>query len=259
MDFISDPPVVPRLASPALRVLIAEDNPVNQAVAAGILEKNGHAVILVANGREAVESHKHSRPDLILMDIQMPELDGVGAMRQIRAADKSAGRRTPIIAMTADAMSGDSARVLLPDMDAYISKPLTKERLLSAIENVAPEPLAEAAERGPGLDAASFNRAMLLENLDGDLDMLAEVTKLFAANTPGQLASIRDAITQRDSVAVERSAHLLLGSLKIFGAERASEIALALQSAGQLQNFGDAAARFAELEKEIARICAALA
>ncbi|HMG06807.1 MAG TPA: response regulator, partial [Chthoniobacterales bacterium] len=126
-------------ASRGLRILVAEDNPVNQAVAVGMLQKQGHTLTLAENGREAVRFYQLERPDLILMDVQMPELDGLGATREIRAAEEGSGHHTPIIAMTAYAMSGDSERCLLAGMDTYFSKPLTKELLLETIESVAKE------------------------------------------------------------------------------------------------------------------------
>jgi signal transduction histidine kinase/ActR/RegA family two-component response regulator len=125
----------------ALRILVAEDNRVNQAVAVGMLENQGHILTLAENGREAVRFYQRERPDLILMDVQMPELDGFGATREIRAAEERSGYRTPIVAMTAYAMTGDSERCLLAGMDAYLSKPLNKERLLKTIESIVQDDL----------------------------------------------------------------------------------------------------------------------
>jgi PAS domain S-box-containing protein len=243
--------------SRALRIIIAEDNPVNQAVAMGMLQKQGHTLTLAGNGREAVRFYQLERPDLILMDVQMPELDGIGATREIRAAEEGSGHHTPIIAMTAYAMSGDSERCLLAGMDAYLSKPLTKELLLTTIESVVKEGGAAVA---PGSIASpTFSRAILLDNLDGDTALLDRVTTLFKQNTPTYLNQMRHAITQRDGLALEKSAHTLLSSLGIFGAHRASDITRTLQVTGQLQNFEEAGERFTELENETDRIYAAMA
>ncbi len=234
------PDTSPQPRSPRLHILIAEDNPVNQAVAAAILEKQGHRLSLAANGREAVALFERDRPDLILMDVQMPELDGVGATREIRAAEKSGGRSVPIIAMTAEAMSADLARSLLPGMDAYISKPLSKEGLLDTIESLVKKPDVATADLVKTVDLPTFNRSELLKNLDGDTDLFNQVTQVFAQNTPGHLEQIRRAIKDRDGAALERAVHVLLSSLGVFGAARAKEIAMSLQTAGQLLNFEDA-------------------
>jgi two-component system, sensor histidine kinase and response regulator len=239
-----------------LRIIIAEDNPVNQAVAMGMLQKQGHTLTLAGNGREAVQLYQIERPDLILMDVQMPELDGIEATREIRAAEEGSGHHTPVIAMTAYAMSGDSERCLLAGMDAYLSKPLTKELLLTTIASVLNDGGAVSAP--VSLSSPTFSRAVLLENLDGDTALLDRVTTLFKQNTPAYLDQIRHAITQHDGLALERSAHTLLSSLGIFGAHRARDITKTLQVTGQLQNFEEAGERFAELENETNRIYAAM-
>jgi signal transduction histidine kinase/DNA-binding response OmpR family regulator len=254
---IPETPHAIKPVSRALRIMIAEDNPVNQAVALGMLQKQGHTLTLAGNGREAVRCYKLERPDLILMDVQMPELDGMEATREIRAAEEGSGHHTPIIAMTAYAMSGDSERCLLAGMDAYLSKPLTKELLLSTIESVVKDGGSTVAPASIAFPA--FSRATWLDNLDGDTALLERVTTLFKENTPTYMDQMRHAITQRDGLALERSAHTLLGSLGIFGAHRARNIAATLQVTGQLHNFEEAGKRLTELENETDRIYAAIA
>ncbi len=244
-------------ASRGLRILIAEDNPINQAVAVGMLQKQGHILTLAKNGREAVRSYQRERPDLILMDVQMPELDGIAATREIRAAEEGSGHHTPIIAMTAYAMTGDSERCLLAGMDTYFSKPLTKELLLETVESIAqdgPNASAPASTACP-----PFSPALLLDKLDGDTELLDRVTTLFKENTPRYLAQMGHAIAERDGLTLEKSAHTLLSSLEIFGAVRARDIARNLQVTGQLQDFDEAGKRFRELKDETERIYAALA
>ena len=244
-------------ASRGLRILIAEDNPINQAVAIGMLQEQGHTITLAENGREAVRLYQLERPHLILMDVQMPELDGIGATQEIRAAEESCGHHTPIIAMTAHAMRGDSERCLLAGMDGYLSKPLTKELLLetikSIINNAAPS-VAPATSVSP-----PFRREILLNNLGGDTELLDRVTTLFKENTPAYLARMGQAIAQRDGATLEKSAHTLLSSLGTFGAYRARDIARTLQVTGQLENFEEAGKRLMELKNETDRIYAAMA
>ncbi len=246
----------PRPLSRALRILIAEDNPVNQAVAMGMLQEQGHTITLAANGREAVRFYQRERPELILMDVQIPELDGIGATREIRAAEEGSGHHTPIIAMTAYAMKGDSERCLLAGMDAYLSKPLTKELLLTTIASIVEnkDPMVSPA----AIAAPLSNRATLLDDVEGDTVLLEKVTTLFMHNTPTYLAQMRRAITDRDGIALEKSAHTLQSSLGIFRAYRAMEITRTLQTAGRSHNFAKAEQHLTELENETRRICGAI-
>jgi len=122
-----------------LRILLAEDNKVNQMVAARLLEKRGHTVVIVENGRDALEALDEPRSggfDLILMDVQMPHMDGLEATGIIREREKSSGAHVPIIAMTAHAMKGDEQRCLAAGMDGYTSKPIDVEQLLATIDGV---------------------------------------------------------------------------------------------------------------------------
>ena len=123
-------------ASGGLRILLAEDNVVNRAVAAVILEKCGHSLMHAANGREALEADAREVFDLILMDVQMPEMDGLEATRRIRQAEQTTGGHTPIAAMTAHAMAGDRQRCLAAGMDHYLSKPLMKAELLALLDRI---------------------------------------------------------------------------------------------------------------------------
>src|SRR5437016_617101 len=118
-----------------LRVLVAEDNAVNQKLAVRMLEKMGHAVIVAANGKQALETWRHERFDLIFMDVQMPEMDGFEATSEIRKTEQATGRHTPIIAMTAYAMLGDRDRCLAAGMDYYISKPVSRDDLIKTIKS----------------------------------------------------------------------------------------------------------------------------
>jgi CheY-like chemotaxis protein len=119
-----------------LRILLAEDNVVNRALATAILEKCGHTLVHAANGREAVAAALRERFDVILMDVQMPDMDGFEATRLIRAAEQSTGRHTPIAAMTAHAMAGDRERCLAGGMDDYLSKPLQKAGLFALLDRI---------------------------------------------------------------------------------------------------------------------------
>jgi CheY-like chemotaxis protein len=121
-----------------LRVLLAEDNKVNQRVAQRFLERLGHTVVVASDGREAVDVWQQERFDLVLMDIQMPEMDGFEAVAAIREAEQVRGGRTPVIALTAHAMSGDRERCLAAGMDGYLTKPVKLAQLVAAIDDVLP-------------------------------------------------------------------------------------------------------------------------
>jgi signal transduction histidine kinase/DNA-binding response OmpR family regulator len=240
-------------ASRRLRILIAEDNPVNQAVAVGILQEQGHSITLANDGREAVDYYRLERPDLILMDVQMPKLDGIGATREIRAAEERSGYHTPIIAMTAFAMSGDSARCLSAGMDTYLSKPFAKEVLLKTIDAMVGQ--NESAIASTTDVAPRFSPVLLLKNLDGDGELFDRVTMLFKDNAPALLHEMHQAITRRDGTSLQQSAHTLLSSLELFGAYRARDLARALHTIGRSENFEKAEELWIELEKETEWIC----
>jgi CheY-like chemotaxis protein len=121
----------------ALTILLAEDNPVNQRLAVRLLEKRGHKVTVVSSGRAAVEQHAAARYDVILMDVQMPEMDGLDATGVIREREHGTGCRTPIIALTAHALAGDRERCLSAGMDDYLSKPIQAAQLYEKIERLA--------------------------------------------------------------------------------------------------------------------------
>src|SRR5205823_2364699 len=132
-------------------LLLAEDNPINQKLAIRLLEKQGHSVVIAHNGREAVDTWARGRFDLILMDVQMPELDGMEATGVIRELENATDRRTPILAMTAHAMKGDRERCLSAGMDGYVSKPIRSEELFAAIAALVqaePPPPDQAAKTG---------------------------------------------------------------------------------------------------------------
>ena len=142
------------LASPtpetkSLSVLLAEDNPVNQAVASRLLQKKGHHVVVAGNGLEALAALKDGLFDLVLMDVQMPQMGGFEATAAIRESERATGRHQPIIAMTAYAMKGDRERCLAAGMDAYVPKPVKAEELFRAINAVLDQPAPTASRRPP--------------------------------------------------------------------------------------------------------------
>ena len=153
----------------SLRILLAEDNAVNQLLASRLLENQGHNVVTAGNGRAALERLEKETFDLILMDIQMPEIDGFEATAAIRKKEESTGKHLPIIAMTAHAMEGDRERCLAAGMDGYISKPIKAEDLIDAIENLGRSPaVAEAATPAKPREQEPIDTASALARVGGE-------------------------------------------------------------------------------------------
>jgi signal transduction histidine kinase/DNA-binding response OmpR family regulator/HPt (histidine-containing phosphotransfer) domain-containing protein len=237
----------------SLRVLVAEDNRVNQLVIRRLLERLDHTVILCADGRAAVEAVEAERPDLVLMDIQMPEMDGFAATAAIRAREAAhpGGRRLPIVALTAFAMTGDRERCLAAGMDDYLTKPIRRDQLAAILARFAAEAPAppEADEPGPALDEAAA-----LAYAGGDRQLLGELLGIFLADCPGQLQALRDAAAGSDPAALMRAAHTLSGSLRVLGAAAAAELVGRLEALGREGQLEGAAALLARLEPELERV-----
>jgi len=266
-------------AATGLRILVAEDNVINRALASGILGKRGHSLVHAANGREAVEAAARETFDLILMDVQMPEMDGLEATRCIRESEHGTARHTPIAAMTAHTMAGDRERCLAAGMDDYVSKPLQKADLLDLLDRISAGQNSASAAIPPSIpnghrepDGSQalpfelparvlpvFSREKLLDQLDGDEALMSRMIALFYENTPHLLDDIRGSIVRRDARDLAHSAHALLSSLGAFGALDASHLTQQLEAHGREENYQHTDETFAALERETAEIHLALA
>lgn len=250
-----------------LRVLLAEDNLVNQKLAVALLRKKGWEASVVGNGREAVDAVKAEPFDLVLMDVQMPEMDGYDATASIRAGEMGTGAHIPIIAMTAHAMKGDRERCIEAGMDGYVTKPVKASELYEAILELvrgsapvtgpapAPEPSSVGEDEQEALPA---DLAALMETVGGDEELVAELAGLFVEDAPSQVEDIRGAILRRDARALNEAAHKLKGSVANFGATAAQEIAYALEIMGREGQLATASAAFERLEREMGRLVAFL-
>jgi len=236
-------------ATRPLRILLAEDNPVNQRLALKLLEKRGHTVSVANNGREALEVLERARWegfDVVLMDVQMPEMDGLEATASIRARERATGRHLPIIAMTAHAMKGDRERCLEAGMDGYVSKPVRAADLLEEIDK-------QVRRAQPTLRVV-LDRAALLERLEGDAELLAEMVGALLEDCPRLVASIREAVARGDARLLERAAHTLKGSVGNFGASAAAAAALRLEQMGRQGELAQAGEACTALDREIERL-----
>jgi two-component system, sensor histidine kinase and response regulator len=223
-----------------LRVLLAEDNAINQMLAVRLLEKQGHHVTIVTNGRDALEATLHQPFDVVLMDVQMPEMDGLEATRQIRAREKQTGGRLPIVAMTAYAMKGDREHCLAQGMDEYVAKPIHPREVLRVIADlVTHRPPASAPQPPPAPPAEILDKNEALERLAGDHDLLRTLVDIYVRTTPDELAELGQAVVQRDPAAIRRLAHTLKGAVGNFGKGPAYQAALKLETMGREGNLAD--------------------
>ena len=232
------------------RVLLAEDGAINQQVAVRLLEERGHSVVVVDNGRAAVEQVAAQPFDVVLMDVQMPEMDGLEATAAIRRAEAQTGGHVPIVAMTAHAMKGDRDRFLAAGMDGYVAKPVRPHELYAAVEGGGPN--AEAELLAPA--DVPFEWDAALESVGGDEAMLRELAEMFFAECPKLMQQIREHIAGADGPELRRAAHTLKGSAHVFGAEATAEAAHRLEEIGREEAFADAEAALALLEDEVARL-----
>ncbi len=217
-------------------ILLAEDNPVNQKLAVKLLEKQGHTVSVADNGRLALEAWRRGGHDLVLMDMMMPEMDGLEATRRIREEEQG---HIPIIAMTANAMQGDRERCLDAGMDGYVSKPVKPEVLFQEIERVlgerttlaSPPPVAPSPPEESGLPI--YDRADALSRIADDEELLATLIDMFVADAPNYLNEIDAALEAADWSRLIRAAHTLKGVLATFSARRGEVHARALEVAAK--------------------------
>jgi PAS domain S-box-containing protein len=244
-----------------LEVLVAEDNRVNQEIVRRWLEAWGYSVELVTNGREAVDRLAAKPFDLALFDVQMPIMDGVEASAAVRSRERQTGGHLPIIAVTAHAMAGDRENYLAAGMDGYVTKPMRKDELRAAIKSCLGSReakmtacLSEIAEPGPPAvrlpeaetDPPAFDFQAALARVDGDQELLEELSALFLKHHEAELAKLHLSLETGDAEALERSAHCLNGTLGSLAAEQARREAAAVEQLahqGRLQEAAESCRR----------------
>jgi CheY-like chemotaxis protein/HPt (histidine-containing phosphotransfer) domain-containing protein len=271
------------LSSPPLplRVLLVEDNATNQMLAVRILEKQGHAITVAGNGKEALAvlgllgSAPSGEPpfDLVLMDVQMPEMDGLETTAAIRAHERNTGRHLPILAMTAHAMKGDREQCLAAGMDGYLSKPIQpaelrqaiavlgrktgEEKPISSLVSPSSAPLPPTpAEDGT---VKAMELAVALESVGGDRQLLQELIGMFLLECPDLLTALRKAIAAGDGPTVHRAAHTIKGAVNMFGARAVYDGAQRLETMGRQNDLAQADLALAALEQELDRLTQDLA
>ncbi len=270
MASASEPAGVEASAAMApLRILLAEDNEINQNVAIRLLERLGHRAEIASDGREALARLELAAYDVVLMDVQMPKMDGLEASRAI-CARWPAGRRPRIVAMTAEAMQGDRDRCLAAGMDDYLVKPVTLDQLREALARcpslgstaaTPPRPHEASIVEDPGAGAEpTIDRAVLdqlREDLGGNAP-LHDVIVTFLDNTPAALAALRDAAVRGDADAIRRAAHTINGTSAMLGARSLTEQCAELERLGRSGLVPDAANRVIAIEASYRKVEAAL-
>ncbi len=234
-----------------LHVLVVEDNTVNQRVLSLQLERASHRVHVVGNGQEALDVLAREPFDLVLMDPQMPQMDGVRTTRLIRASEKAFGGHVPIVAVTANSLPEERQRCLAAGMDDYLIKPIRAAELYAAIAHVTGTAAHTAGASGTpsaggwqgGLQAMGFSPPAH-----------ARLAQAFLGEVPGRMERLRQALQSSDAVAVQMTAHALKGTLTVFSVHSAVAAVATLEELGRRQELSEAAGPLAALESEVQQL-----
>jgi signal transduction histidine kinase/DNA-binding response OmpR family regulator/HPt (histidine-containing phosphotransfer) domain-containing protein len=253
IDAADTPPAISRPR--ALRVLLAEDNVVNQRVAVGMLSARGHSVTVANNGAEALAALAGGTFDLVLMDVQMPVMGGLEATAEIRRRERASGAHVRIVAMTAHAMRGDRDRCLAAGMDGYLSKPIDPQTLFAVVEQdaAAPIQLEPAAPAGP---RTPVDMDAVMRRLSGDQNLFQEVAQLFLEDCPRRLENIDAAVASADLGQIRSAAHALKGAAATLSAAGLVAAAGALEACGSDGRVLEAGAAAGQVAIEARRVMA---
>jgi CheY-like chemotaxis protein len=244
-----------------LQILLVEDNTINQILAQRLIRKKGHTIIVANNGREALAALEKEQFDLILMDIQMPEMSGLEVTVEIRRREKQKGTggHIPIIATTASVMREDRDRCFEAGMDAYIAKPIEREILYETIDRLTGcSNEAKPGDSGARTSNPVFDAGAVLDSLDGDSDLLRDIAVIFLAQCPKHLEKIRAAISKEDPKALESSAHAMKGMAANLLAHAVVEAASKLEEIGRTGSVTGSNNALALLEEELGKLQLAL-
>jgi signal transduction histidine kinase/DNA-binding response OmpR family regulator len=243
-------------ALPSLTILVAEDTPFNQKYIRRLLDNWHCRATIVDNGRLAIDALSTQKFDLVLMDVQMPQMDGLTATGRIRDQEKKTGRHVPIIAMTAHAMRGDRERCLEAGMDDYVSKPISSSTLLEAICRVVPasnrDPETAEAAAPSAADDDAGEMAALLEAFNHDGEFFKDVAEMFIADYPPMVETVEKAIADEDGALLSRTAHALKGMARNFQIDGAADAARQLEMLADQDQFETAGHLFTRMVEELA-------
>jgi two-component system, sensor histidine kinase and response regulator len=258
------PPQVPTLLpyeeGGGMKVLLAEDNAVNRTLARRLLEKHGHTVVLAENGREALNALERETVDLVLMDVQMPVMDGLEAIAAIRKKEQSTGVHLPIVALTAHAMKGDRERCLAAGADDYLTKPIDTCALFAALEKIrtveiSRSPVAATPAHVPTIAAThSLDMADALQRVEGDSDLLEEIAHIFADECAKTMTEIRNGLDAPDVALLEQLGHRLKGSASNLGAKLLAQAAGEFEMMARAGDLRSARIQFKTVEAEVSKL-----
>jgi len=243
-----------------LRILVAEDNAVNLHLVQRLLERRGHSVTIATNGKEALdrlEQHGYTAFDAVLMDVQMPGMDGIEAVEEIRKRENSLGTHLPIIGVTAHAMVGYRERCLRAGMDGYVTKPIQVEKLFDELDRLTsdrPVALAAPETSQPTATPQAFDYESALERVEGDAELLNDLIGIFLDDLPNQSSALHKAVEAQDAIRIEHEAHRLKGAAGSLGAKAVAECAARLEATCRGKNLAAARSDWNLLETEIARL-----
>ena len=261
----SPPATTPRATG--LRILVAEDHPVNQEVAKQILQRLGHQVVVAADGHAVLAALEHSGRgafDLVLMDLEMPVMAGLEATAAIRDAERASGTHLPIVALTAHAMRGDRERYLEAGMDGYVMKPIDAVELARVIDQVVPPPAAPGAVAaaavpvGPSVDSPAFDERAFRARLGDHARLFEKMVHLFLEDCPARMRAMRRAIAAGDGEALREPAHALRGAAANLSAAPVVEAAQRLELQGKNRDLSQSPAAYDVLTREMQRLRRAL-
>jgi two-component system, sensor histidine kinase and response regulator len=242
---------------PRLRILLVDDNAFNQKVGQLKLEKEGHAVQVVGSGRAALAALQRGTFDLVLMDMQMPDMDGAEATALIRSREEASGSHVPVIALTAHAMKGDRERCLAAGMDGYATKPIREHELreeIRAVLPMLPRPAEEASATAEAPAAVTFDQTAVLARVGGNLETLRNLAGVFREDAAHLLGEIKAAVRTRDTTRLSPAAHTLRGMVSFFGATAAADATVRLEALAPDDDWAGAEEIAAGLAREVGQI-----
>ena len=242
---------LPERKNPALHILVVEDNTFNQKVAVGLLNKQGHTSTIAADGQEALDLLSQQNFDAVLMDVQMPGMDGLEATRRLRQRERETNTRIRVIGLTAHAMEGDRQRCLEAGMDDYLAKPIVAADLFSALARANQR---ETIISSPVSQPASIDLSKALERCEMDRELLATLIEVFLQDYPNYLDQLRGNIKAADPEALVRSAHTIKSPLGTLGLDAALALAVQLEHMGKERDLNEAAAVTDLLAQELTRV-----
>jgi CheY-like chemotaxis protein len=276
---VSEPMATRQKTTRQLSVLIADDTPAYQKIIRQILQDRGHTVTHVSNGKQAVECYLQHRFDVIVVDVQMPVMNGFEVASWIRSQEKSAFIRTPIVAITAHGKSTANDESMAVGIDAYLTKPIDIKQFVDVIEKLASQPTgsqmktnrskvsSRPSKRDPSQDSSQNEAPDLativdyqgaMGRLGGDEELFREFISVYDEDIPVLIQSLRIALDDHDASGVERNAHSVRGLISNFGARRAVEAAAQMEEAGKHARWDDAPSMFDKLLEEIRLLSEAL-